>query len=99
MRVANQLFSKDKILDASSPLAHHFLPSIVYLNEIDASKLSLSSGDKAILFANETEVEATVDISNRCNPGAVIVPKVSDEQGLLKLAQRESVSWVEVKKC
>ena len=99
LRVANQLFSKDKILDASSPLAHHFLPSIVYLNEIDASKLSLSGGDKVVLVANEAEVEAIVDISNRCNPGAVIVPKVSDEQGLLKLAQRESVSWVEVKKC
>jgi NADH-quinone oxidoreductase chain G len=99
LRVTNQLFSKDKILDASSPLAHHFLPSIVYLNEIDASKLSLSGGDKVVLVANETEVQAIVDISNRCNPGAVIVPKVSDEQGLLKLAQRESVSWVEVKKC
>jgi NADH-quinone oxidoreductase subunit G len=71
----------------------------VYLNEIDASKLSLSGGDKVVLVANETEVQAIVDISNRCNPGAVIVPKVSDDQGLLKLAQRESVSWVEVKKC
>jgi len=98
LRVATQLFAKDKVLDASSPLAHHFLPSTLCLHEIDALKLDLSNGDQAVLTANGVDVEATVEVSNRCNPGAVVVPRVSDDQGLLRLARGDSVSWVEVKK-
>ena len=98
LRIAEQLFAKDKILDASSPLAHHFLPSTLCLHEKDALKLDLSNGDQAILEANGVEVKAIVEVSNRCNPGAVIVPRVSDDQGLLRLARSCSVNWVEVKK-
>jgi len=98
LRIATQLFTKDKILDASSPLAHHFLPSTLYLHESDALKLKLSNGDQALLTANGFDVEANVEVSNRCNPGAVVVPKVSDDQRLLKLACGGAVSWVEVKK-
>ena len=57
-----------------------------------------SNGDQAILEANGVEVKAIVEVSNRCNPGAVIVPRVSDDQGLLRLARSCSVNWVEVKK-
>ena len=98
LRVAAQFFAKDKILDASSPLAHNFLSSTLCLHESDALKLDLSNGDQAVLTANGVDVEATVEVSNRCNPGAVVVPRVSDDQGLLRLARSGSVSWVEVKK-
>ncbi|SVA72210.1 uncharacterized protein METZ01_LOCUS125064 [marine metagenome] len=98
LRVSTLLFSRDKTLDASSPLAHHFLPSTVHLHESDAVKLGLSDGDEAVLLANGSEVRATVEVSNRCNPGAVIVPKVADDQGVFELASSGAVSWVEVKK-
>ena len=98
LRIATKLFTKDKILDASSPLAHHFLPSTLYLNESDASKLKLSNGDQAVIKANGVDVGATVEVSNKCNPGAVVVPKISDDQGLLRLTRSGGVSWVEVKK-
>ena len=98
LRVATRLFAKDKILGASSPLAHHFLPSTVHLHENDASKLGLSDGDQAILAANGVDVPATVEVSGRCNPGAVVVPKVSDDQGLLRLVGSKPISWIEVKK-
>ena len=89
---------KDKILEASSPLAHHFLPSTLCLHESDALKLDLSNGDQAVLTANGVDVRAIVEVSDRCNPGSVVVPRVSDDQGLLRLARSGSVSWVEVKK-
>ena len=98
LRIATRLFAMDKILDASSPLAHHFLPSTLCLHESDALKLDLSNGDQAVLTANGIDVEAIVEVSDRCNPGAVVVPRVSDDQGLLRLARSGSVSWVEVKK-
>ena len=98
LRIASKLFTRDKILDASSPLAHHFLPSTVHLHESDASKIGLADGDQAILSANGVDIPAIVEVSSRCNSGAVVVPKVSDDQGLLRLARGDSVSWVEVKK-
>jgi NADH-quinone oxidoreductase subunit G len=98
LRIATKLFTKGKILDASSPLAHHFLPSTLCLHESDASKLKLSNGDQAVIKANGVDVGATVEVSNRCNPGAVVVPKVSEDQGLLGLTRSGGVSWVEVKK-
>ena len=70
----------------------------MHLHESDAVKLGLSDGDEAVLLANGSEVRATVEVSNRCNPGAVIVPKVADDQGVLELASSGAVSWVEVKK-
>jgi len=98
LRIATQLFSKDKVLDASSPLAHHFLPPTLCLHESDALKLDLFNGDQAVLTANGIDVGVTVEVSDRCNPGAVVVPRVSDDQGLLRLASSGSVSWVEVRK-
>ncbi len=98
LRVATRLFARDKILSTSSPLAHHFLPSTVNVHADDAAKLGLSEGDEAVLSANGSEVRAKVEISNRCNPGAVIVPMVADDQGVQGLAGDGSVSWVEVKK-
>ena len=99
LRISTLLFSRDKILDSSSALAHHFLPSTAHLHEDDAVRLGLSNGDEALLIANGVEVEAIVEVSNRCNPGAIVVPKVADDQGLLGLVGSEPVSWVEVKKC
>ncbi len=98
LRVATQLFSRDKILSASSSLAHHFLPSTVHLHEGDAAKLGLTDGDEAVLSANGSEVRAKVEVSNRCNSGAIVVPIVSDDQGVQGLAGSGSVSWVEVRK-
>ena len=98
LRLATQLFARDKILSVSSPLAHHFLPSTVHVHENDAVKLGLADGDEALLSANGSEVRAKVEISNRCNPGAVVVPIVADDQGVQGLATAGSVSWIEVKK-
>ena len=98
LRVAMVLFTHDKILDADSPLAHHFKPSTLHFNEADAKKLGLKDGDEAVLVSGNTEVRGVVEISNRCNPGGVVVPKVSDEQGVFGLADRGPVSWVEVRK-
>ena len=98
LRVAMVLFTHDKILDADSPLAHHFKPSTLHFNEADAKKLGLKDGDEAVLVSDNTEVRGVVEISNRCNPGGVVVPKVSDEQGVFGLADRGPVSWVEVRK-
>ncbi|KMP10887.1 NADH-quinone oxidoreductase, subunit G [Candidatus Nitromaritima sp. SCGC AAA799-A02] len=98
LRLAAFLFASDKILGASSALAHQFRPSTAHLHEVDAGKLGLAQGDEVVLSANGSEVRAIVDVSNRCNPGAVAVPKVSDEQGALGLAGGGPVSWVEVKK-
>ena len=99
LRVANVLFAHDKILDASSDLAHHFQPSTVHLHGDDAKQLGVADQDEVTLVANGTEVKAQVAVSNRCNPGAAVVPKVSDEQGVWKLAgDGQAVSWVEVKK-
>jgi hypothetical protein len=44
-------------------------------------------------------VKAEVRVSNRCNPGGAVVPKVSDEQGVMSLAEAgKAVSWVMIKK-
>ena len=87
-----------KFFDASSSLKHHFLPSTVHLHKDDAARLGLSDGDEAVLSANGSEVRAIVQLSNRCNPGAVVVPKVADDQEVLGLAGSGPISWVEVKK-
>ena len=52
LRIATFLFAHDKILDASSKLAHHFLPFTAYLNEEDAKRLAIKNGD-TVLLSNE----------------------------------------------
>ena len=74
------------------------MSSTVHLHKSDAVELDLSDGDEVVLLANGSEVWASVEVSNRCNPGAVVVPKVADDQGLLGLVGSGPVSWVEVKK-
>ena len=99
LRVANYLFAHDKILDASSTLAHHFQTSVVHLHEKDAKKLKLKNDDDVTLVSGDTEVKAQVEISNRCNPGGVVLPRISDEQGVLGLMTAgEAISWVEIRK-
>ncbi len=99
LRVASVLFAHDKILDASSRLAHHFQHSVVHLHTDDAKKLGLNDDDDVVVTAGGAEVQAQVEISNRCNPGAVVVPRVSDEQGVLGLADgAEPIHWVEIRK-
>jgi predicted molibdopterin-dependent oxidoreductase YjgC len=99
LRVATLLFAHDKILDASSKLAHHFQASTVHLHEEDAGKLGVAQDDEVNVVANGVEVKAQVVVSNRCNPGAVVLPRVSDEQGVLGLLNpNESVTWVEIRK-
>jgi NADH-quinone oxidoreductase subunit G len=99
LRIASYLFAHDKILDADSPLAHHFKPSTVHLHAKDAKKLKLKNEDDVIVVAGDTEVSAQVEISDRCNPGGVVLPHISDEQGAWGLIDnRDSVTWVEIKK-
>ena len=99
LRVADVLFSHDKILDAESNLAHQFQPSTVHLHENDADQLGVQEGDEVRVTGNGHEVKAEVCVSNRCNPGGVVLPKVSDEQGVMSLAEAgKSVSWVTIQK-
>ncbi len=99
LRVADVLFSHDKILDAESNLAHQFQPSTVHLHASDASELGVKEGDEVRVTGNGHEVKAEVRVSNRCNPGGVVVPKVSDEQGVMSLAEAgKAVSWVTIRK-
>ena len=98
LRIANYLFAHDKILDASSVLAHHFKSSTVYIHEDDAKKLALNNEDRVLVVSGNTEVEAQLEISNRCNPGGVVLPNISDEQGVWGLVDnRNGVSWVEIR--
>lgn len=99
LRIATYLFAHDKILDASSKLAHHFKPSTAFLNEKDAGSLGVRNGDSVRLSGNGLEMDAEVIVDNRCKMGGVVVPKVSDEQGVNGLIGSDgSAAWVEVKK-
>ena len=85
-------------MDATSILAHHFKSSIVHLHEKDAKKLKLKNEDDVVVVSGDTEVAAQVEISNRCNPGGVVLPNISDEQGVWGLADnRDGVTWVEIR--
>ena len=99
LRVADVLFSHDKILDAESNLAHQFQSSTVHLHASDADQFGVKEGDEVRVTGNGHEVKAEVHVSNRCNPGGVVLPKVSDEQGVMSLVEAgKAVSWVTIKK-
>ena len=99
LRVTTFLFAHDKILDASSKLAHHFLPFTAYLNEKDAKRLSIKEGDTVLLTAEDVTLEATASVSDRCQPGGVVVPRVSDLQGVNSLIGVDGApAWVGVRK-
>ena len=80
LRIATFLFAHDKILDASSKLAHHFLPFTAYLNEEDAKRLAIKNGDTVLLSSEDVSLEAIANVNNRCQPGGVVVPRISDLQ-------------------
>lgn len=99
LRVADVLFSHDKILDAESNLAHQFQPSTVHLHQNDASELGVKEGDEVRVTGNGHEVKAEVRVSNRCNPGGVVLPKVSEDQGVMCLVEAgKATSWVTIQK-
>jgi NADH-quinone oxidoreductase subunit G len=99
LRTATVLFAQDKILEASSKLAHHFQSSTAYLNEKDAETLGIKDGDAVLLSSNNVNLEATAKVNNRCQPGGVVVPRISDEQGINGLAGVEGGPiFVEVRK-
>ncbi|MEK9627681.1 MAG: molybdopterin-dependent oxidoreductase [Nitrospinota bacterium] len=99
LRVASYLFAHDKILDASSKLAHHFKSSSAFLNESDAGSLGVANGDRVRISGNGVELDAEVNVDNRCAAGGIVVPKVSDEQGVNGLVNLDgSPAWVEIKK-
>jgi predicted molibdopterin-dependent oxidoreductase YjgC len=99
LRVADVLFSHDKILDAESNLAHQFQSATVHLHASDADQFGVKEGDEVRVTGNGHEVKAEVRVSNRCNPGGVVLPKVSDEQGVMSLVEAgKAVSWVTIKK-
>jgi NADH-quinone oxidoreductase subunit G len=99
LRVATYLFAHDKILDASSKLAHHFLPFTAYLNKEDAKTLAIKEGDTVVLTLEEVVLEATASVSDRCQPGGVVVPRISDLQGVNSLIGVDgSPAWVGVRK-
>ena len=99
LRIATYLFAHDKVLDASSMLAHHFQSSSVYLHESDAANIGVCDGDTVCLYSNEIKIEAEVIVDNRCESGGVVVPKISDEQGVNGLANLDNEPvWLDIKK-
>jgi NADH-quinone oxidoreductase chain G len=99
LRVADVLFSHDKILDAESNLAHQFQSATVHLHASDVDQFGVKEGDEVRVTGNGHEVKAEVRVSNRCNPGAAVLPKVSDEQGVMSLVEAgKAISWVTIKK-
>ena len=99
LRVATFLFAHDKILDASSKLAHQFLPFTAYLNEEDAKRLAIKEGDSVLLTAEDVTLEATASVNGRCQPGGVVVPRISDWQGVNALIGVDGApAWVGVRK-
>ncbi len=99
LRVTNYLFAHDKILDASSPLAHQFKSSTVYLNAEDAKALGIETGGEVKVVSGDVAIDAVAEVSDRCNPGAALMPRVSDEQGLMALVKDpDAATWVQVKK-
>jgi NADH-quinone oxidoreductase subunit G len=99
LRITNYLFAHDKILDASSNLAHHFKASTVFLNEKDAGSMNLGDGDAARILGNGMELSAEVKVDSRCREGGVVVPKISDEQGVNGLGNVDgSPAWVNIEK-
>jgi len=97
LRIAHRLFAQDAILDPSSQLSHQFQASTATLNEADASRLGIANGDPVVITAGGGEVRAQAEVSNRVNPGGVVVPRVSDEQDLMTLAAEDAAA-VDVKK-
>ena len=99
LRIATFLFAHDKILDASSKLAHHFQPSTAHLNEKDAARLGIQDGNTVLLSAENINLEAIARVDNRCQSGGVVVPRVSDEQGVNGLIGADGgTAWVQVRK-
>jgi predicted molibdopterin-dependent oxidoreductase YjgC len=99
LRIATFLFAHDKILEASSKLAHHFQPSTAYLHEKDAQRLGIEDGDTVLLSAENVNLEATAKVNNRCQSGGVVVPRISDEQGVNGLIGVDGgMAWVEIRK-
>lgn len=99
LRVSEVLFCHDKVLDAESRLAHQFQPSTVHLHKTDADRLGLKAEQEVTVAGNGHEVKAEVVISNRCNPGSVVLPRVSDEQRVAGLMEPgQTVAWVQIKK-
>jgi len=99
LRVAHRLFANDKILEDDSPLAHHFRPSTVLLHEADAAKLGLKTGDRVRVLSGGAAIKAEVEVSNACNPGGMVIPKVSDRQGVWSLANADgSAAWARIEK-
>ena len=99
LRLVTYLFAHDKILDASSKLAHHFKSSSAFLNEADAGNLGVADGDVIRLSGNGIEIDAELTVDNRCMAGGVVMPKVSDEQGINGLLKLDgSPTWVDIKK-
>ncbi len=80
-------------------MAHHFQPSTAYLNEKDAEGLGIKDGDPVLLAAGNVSLEAMAKISDRCQPGGVVMPRVSDEQGVNDLTALDgSPTYVKVRK-
>lgn len=99
LRISHRLFAQDKILDASSPLAHHFKKTTVLLHEKDAIALRVKSGDVVSVISGDVTLSAVAAVSNSGNPGSVILPKVSDDAGVMSLANDDgSIAWVLVKR-
>ena len=99
LRVADYLFREDAMLTASSPLGHHVKPSTVYIHASDAEKLGVQTGKEVNVVAEGATVSATVEVSDRCNPGGVVLANTSDKIRSMALVSSEDiVSWVKIEK-
>lgn len=97
LRICHFLFAKDKILNGASPLKHHFKEPFIQMHEKDAGSLGIKTGDSVLVTSGGASVRVKAMVSNQCNPGGVIMPKVSDCQGIMALAGDNGlIGWAQV---
>ncbi|MGV7221555.1 MAG: NADH-quinone oxidoreductase subunit NuoG [Nitrospinales bacterium] len=99
LRISDYLFRENAMLDTTSPLSHHLKPSTVYLHGSDAEKLKVGRGEKINIVSGDEKVSATVEVTNKCNPGGIVLANTSDKGGIMALVSADnSVNKVTIEK-
>ncbi len=61
--------------------------------------MRVKTGDVVSVMSGDVTLSAVAAVSNSCNPGGVIIPNVSDDAGVMALANGDgSIAWVLVKR-
>ena len=72
-------------------MSYQFQASTVYIHQTDAKKAGVISGDQVYVYSGGVELAVRVEVGDHCNPGGIVIPRVSDEQNILALASNGCV--------